>query len=177
MAAQQQQQHPNKLAFVEGVTYIFKSWTALKLAVEQDWGGVESAEKRDWMIQLMVDYFDKNGKKVEVDEIEDILIQIMSDEFQTLLEDDSAYLIAKHLVLIFNQCITGNFTEVVKLREKFQSQNQASASSFVKQGEEDSDVDEDDDEDEEDEDQDMEPRAPKEPEQPDEDGWLTVRHK
>ena len=49
--------HPNKIAFEEGVTYIFKSWTALNLAVEQDWGGVDSAEKRDWMINVVVDYF------------------------------------------------------------------------------------------------------------------------
>lgn len=53
------EEHPNKVAFQEGVTYIFKSWTALRLAVEQDWGGVDSAEKRDWMINLVVDYFGK----------------------------------------------------------------------------------------------------------------------
>lgn len=64
MAEQQQQQHPNKLAFEEGVTYIFKAWTALKLAVEQEWGGVESAEKRDWMIETIVDYFGKRMSTV-----------------------------------------------------------------------------------------------------------------
>jgi pre-rRNA-processing protein TSR2 len=51
--------HPNKLAFEEGATYILKNWTALKLAVEQDWGGVESAEKRDWLIVVVVDHFGK----------------------------------------------------------------------------------------------------------------------
>jgi pre-rRNA-processing protein TSR2 len=52
-------EHPNKVAFEEGVGYVIKSWTALKLAVEQDWGGVESGEKRDWMIGIVVDYFGK----------------------------------------------------------------------------------------------------------------------
>jgi pre-rRNA-processing protein TSR2 len=52
-------EHPNKVAFEEGVGYVLKSWTALKLAVEQDWGGVESGEKRDWMIGIVVDYFGK----------------------------------------------------------------------------------------------------------------------
>lgn len=51
--------HPNKLAFEEGASYILHSWTALKLAVEQDWGGVESAEKREWLIDVIVDHFGK----------------------------------------------------------------------------------------------------------------------
>jgi pre-rRNA-processing protein TSR2 len=51
--------HPNKLAFEEGASYILHNWTALKLAVEQDWGGVESAEKREWLIDVVVDHFGK----------------------------------------------------------------------------------------------------------------------
>jgi pre-rRNA-processing protein TSR2 len=33
-----------------------------------------------------------DAKKVEVDDVEDILIQVMNDEFNTVLEDDSAYM-------------------------------------------------------------------------------------
>lgn len=51
--------HPNKLAFEEGVSLILQNWTALKLAVEQDWGGVESVEKREWFIDVVVDHFEK----------------------------------------------------------------------------------------------------------------------
>lgn len=59
MAASTASQHPNKVAFEEGVSYIFHNWTALKLAVEQDWGGVESDEKREWFIDVIIDHFDK----------------------------------------------------------------------------------------------------------------------
>lgn len=52
-------EHPNKLAFEEGVSYIFHNWTALKLAVEQDWGGVDSAEKREWFIDVIIEHFGK----------------------------------------------------------------------------------------------------------------------
>ena len=60
--------HPNKLAFEEGARYIFNNWTALRLAVEQDWGGVESPEKKEWFIDVVIDYFakrkdNKNGKR------------------------------------------------------------------------------------------------------------------
>lgn len=59
MAAPTSSEHPNKIAFEEGVSYIFHNWTALKLAVEQDWGGVESDEKREWFIDVIIDHFDK----------------------------------------------------------------------------------------------------------------------
>ncbi|KAL1926860.1 hypothetical protein VTP01DRAFT_5506 [Rhizomucor pusillus] len=186
MAEQQQQQHPNKLAFEEGVTYIFKAWTALKLAVEQEWGGIESAEKRDWMIETIVDYFGKHGKKLDVDDVEPILEQIMADEFQTILEDDSAYQVAKHLVELFRQCIQGNFTEVERLRAKYGGQRQQDATtSSMQQPGDDSDEDDDDDDDIEDdddnEDEDMEmdeagPSNSKQEPEIDDDGFQTVRY-
>jgi pre-rRNA-processing protein TSR2 len=49
--------HPNQAAFAEGLGYILKSWTAMKLAVEQEWGGHDSIEKRDWMAETLVEYF------------------------------------------------------------------------------------------------------------------------
>ncbi|KAI9478815.1 MAG: Pre-rRNA-processing protein TSR2-domain-containing protein [Benjaminiella poitrasii] len=175
--------HPNKLAFEEGASYIFHNWTALKLAVEQDWGGVDSAEKREWFIDVIVDYFGKRGKKIDIYDIEDILVQIMNDEFNTTLEDDSAYLVAKHLVNLFNQCIHGDHSEVERLREKHKTQSSfVAVSSSVKQGDDDDSDDDtntdqvDDQQDEaEDEDDQMEEVA----EEPlvDEDGWETVRRK
>lgn len=49
--------HPNQVAFREGVEYLFHSWTALKLAVDGEWGGHDSAAKRDWFVDTIVDYF------------------------------------------------------------------------------------------------------------------------
>ena len=67
----------------------------------------------------------------------------MTDEFQTVLEDDSPYMVAKHLVVLFNQCINGNYSEVERLREKAKTQNSFIASSCVAQGEDSEDEDED----------------------------------
>ncbi|GAA5811208.1 hypothetical protein MFLAVUS_004639 [Mucor flavus] len=174
--------HPNKLAFEEGVSYIFHNWTALKLAVEQDWGGVESAEKREWMIDLIVGHFDKRGSQLDIDEIEDVLAQIMTDEFNATLEDDSPYLVAKHLVLLYAQCVKGDFSEVERLREKAKLQNSFTASSCVKQGDDSDDDDEEDDivddnnqQQPEEKDDDME-EVPEEP-TVDADGWEIVRRK
>ncbi|KAI8978425.1 Pre-rRNA-processing protein TSR2-domain-containing protein [Pilobolus umbonatus] len=169
----------NKAAFAEGARYIFNNWTALRLAVEQDWGGVESGEKKEWFLNVIIDYFGKHGKKLDIDEIEDILNQIMTDEFQTTLEDDSPYMVAKHLILLFNQCINGNYSEVERLREKAKTSNSFVASSCIAQGEDSEDeADIPANElpvDKEDMDEDMDDT----PEEPlvDEDGWEIVRRK
>ncbi|KAL1925565.1 uncharacterized protein VTP21DRAFT_448 [Calcarisporiella thermophila] len=141
------QPHPNKVAFTEGVKLLFRTWTALRLAVENEWGGYDSAEKRDWMVDVVVDYFEKKGKKVEPDELEEILLQIMNDEFTVALEDDSAYQIGKDLVKLYNECITGNHSRVQRLREQTQKtplpaaapQQQADDSSEDEGGNEDED--------------------------------------
>jgi len=47
--------------FIRGVSILFKTkWTALKLAVDMQWGGHDSEDKRDWLINVIVDYFDKS---------------------------------------------------------------------------------------------------------------------
>lgn len=79
---------------------------------------------------------------MDIYEVEDILTQIMNDEFHTTLEDDSPYLVAKHLIDLYSQCVRGNFTEVERLREKAKTQS-AAASSCVKQGDDEDDSDND----------------------------------
>ncbi|CDH48924.1 hypothetical protein RO3G_09801 [Lichtheimia corymbifera JMRC:FSU:9682] len=173
--------HPNKVAFEQGLHYVLRSWTALNLAVEQDWGGVESADKRDWMNQVLVDYFGANGKKLDVDDIEQILAQIMADEFHCVLEDDSPYLVAKHLVEIYHQCIHGNYQEVERLKQKYESRSNAVSSSRAdgsSDDEDDNDVDNDQDDDDNDDDNamDVDRSAPPEPEI-DDDGFETVSYR
>ncbi|GAB5587724.1 rRNA accumulation-related protein [Umbelopsis nana] len=170
--------HPNQAAFTEGLNYVLCSWSALKLAVDQEWGGPDSIEKREWMAETLVDYFGANAKKLDEFDVEDILIQIMSDEFHTDLEDGSAYAVSKHLVTMFNQCIHGDYSEVTKLREKVASRTQQPAGQAADNNE-DSDSDDGDvgDEAEDEDAMDVEePAAPPSPQGPiiDEDGFQLV---
>ncbi|CAG8774648.1 5273_t:CDS:2 [Cetraspora pellucida] len=104
--------------FYQAVTYVFKSWTALKLAVEMQWGGVDSEDKRDWFVDVVVEYFGKHGKGTHAEDIESILQQVMADEFSTLLEDDSAYQVSKDLIKLYAECIEGNYTSIDLLRSR-----------------------------------------------------------
>jgi len=55
--------HPNQVAFRDGVDYLFHSWTALKLAVDGEWGGHDSTAKRDWFVDTVVDYFSESKNR------------------------------------------------------------------------------------------------------------------
>ncbi|CAG8502189.1 873_t:CDS:2 [Paraglomus brasilianum] len=104
--------------FAEGVYKLFKTWTALNLAVENLWGGVDSEDKRDWFVGVVVEYYEKNGQRTDPFDVEQILEQVMSDEFSTILEDDSAYQIAQTLSRMYTECLTNKSTIIDNLRAK-----------------------------------------------------------
>lgn len=97
--------HPNKANFLEGLSIVMKRWTALQLAVEMQWGGHNAAEKAKDFEESLADYFEKGfefyyikiilkiiiieGKKLEPEDIEEILYDVMRDEFGAILEDES----------------------------------------------------------------------------------------
>ncbi|KAI1315519.1 hypothetical protein EDD11_000700 [Mortierella claussenii] len=143
--------HPNQVAFKEGVEYLFHSWTALKLAVDGEWGGHDSVEKRDWFIDTIVDYFSRNGKNVDTFDLEDILIQIMNDEFSIMLEDHSEQHIAKVLEQLFLECTHGKYDLVQTLKQDSQKVSGAlKGSKSQKNGDDDDEDDSSDEEDAED---------------------------
>ena len=54
----------NKQAFVEGVRLLMSSWTVLKLAVDNEFGGTKSREKADWLVDTVIESFDKSQFKL-----------------------------------------------------------------------------------------------------------------
>ncbi|KAL7750362.1 rRNA accumulation- protein [Sorochytrium milnesiophthora] len=134
--------HPNAAAFSEGLRIIFNNWWVLKTAVEYGWGGHDSEAKAEWFISSMVDYFGANGKKVDIFEIEDVVSQVMNQEFQTVFEDDSASDVAKELYELFQTCIRGDYTKLEELRRLYPAATKLKTISL-------SDDDDDDDDDDE----------------------------
>jgi pre-rRNA-processing protein TSR2 len=110
--------HPNKSNFVEGTAIILSTWTALRIAVQNEFGGPDSQAKADWLVQAIVEHFDAEGKGVEVEDLEDILLDVMAREFQVSLEDESEREMANLLFNLYRQCITGNTTLLESLRER-----------------------------------------------------------
>jgi Pre-rRNA-processing protein TSR2 len=78
--------------FSHATALIIHLWSALDIAVRNEWAGPESSNIRDWLGGVVVDMFAFPSKQtVEADDVEEVLLQVVEDEFDLRLEDDSAY--------------------------------------------------------------------------------------
>jgi pre-rRNA-processing protein TSR2 len=101
------------------------TWPDLTLAVQNNWGGPNSAEKREWFAGAISELFPSptSPTSVPVPELEDVesrLLQIMEDEFEVVVDDDSSLDIAKQILGLYNQTLEGEFGGVRKLQEEFE---------------------------------------------------------
>ena len=79
--------------FTHATALIIHSWSALDLAVRNEWAGPESSNIRDWLGGVIVDMFPipPTAKQPDAEDVEQVLSQVMEDEFEVILEDQSAY--------------------------------------------------------------------------------------
>ncbi|KAK6542887.1 hypothetical protein TWF694_006826 [Orbilia ellipsospora] len=139
-----------------GMTILMNTWPALSLAVENEFGGPDSADKRDWMCGAVADLF-TSDPSTDAEDLETFLLQILEDEFQTNLEDDSAFAVSERIVLLRRQCAADDFSGVQALLqfwEKNGGKNKPRVQ-VVREGSEEESDSEDDDEGEEGEDMEM----------------------
>ncbi|AEO64101.1 uncharacterized protein THITE_2109881 [Thermothielavioides terrestris NRRL 8126] len=192
--------------FEQGVALALHLWPALTLAVQNNWGGPDSSDKRDWFAGAIVDLFPdvssltpaqlqqrahatatafssasssrqqqtttattqqrqpaQNGaaasaaEEPDQEDVEAVLLQVMLDEFEVNVEDDSAFEVAEQVVRLRGECLHGRFDGVEELRRRWEARKGGGGAKVVFQkgedqdGETDWDTDDDDDEDEEDE--------------------------
>ena len=131
--------HPNTVLFARGTLARLALWPALRLAVHASWGGPASAEKQRWLAGVLVDQFEPfivapppslpasassrtrpvgsgsgSGSDPPPDDVyvEELLLQIMADEFDVTLEDDSAVAVARDIVKLFETVCAGDETFV-----------------------------------------------------------------
>ncbi|POS72963.1 pre-rRNA processing protein [Diaporthe helianthi] len=201
--------------FEQGVALCLNLWPALTLAVQNNWGGPDSADKRDWFAGEVADQFppltnptaaaaaatngsgttttptsqQTQGDKEEPDAeyLEELILQVMLDEFEVNVDDDTAFDVATEILRLRGQCARGQFDEVDRLLERWQARKGDKV--HFKHGEDqDAETDwEDDDEDDGDSDDDMDeapalvesaaPKKEKAPPEVDDDGFTKVTRK
>ncbi|TBU27746.1 Pre-rRNA-processing protein TSR2-domain-containing protein [Dichomitus squalens] len=165
--------------FARGVIARLAYWPALRIAVDQGWGGPESAEKRTWLASVLVDDFEEQIPKPDLDYVEDRLLQVMADEFDTNLEDGSAEAVAKDVIRLWEEVSVGK-TDLLKGFEERADKLKGKKVDVEEAAGDNSDwEDMSDEEDEEDEVPQLSerPRPPKEEPEVDEDGFTTVKGK
>jgi len=98
-------------AFKEGVESVFRQWTALELAIANQWGGVNSIQKAEILLQKTLSLF-CGKERIYKDDVEIMLEEYMELELQTICEDNSPQELSLLLVDMWRQCEGGDFTLV-----------------------------------------------------------------
>ncbi|KGO76165.1 Pre-rRNA-processing protein TSR2 [Penicillium italicum] len=162
------------------ITLTINNWPALSLAVQSNWGGPNSSEKRDWLCGAISDML-ADRPETDAADLEEVLVQVMSDEFDVAVDDESAADIADLIMELKAQTDRGEFGTIQQMLEKFQkkSQNRSAAAQFQKVETADEDQETDAESDDDDVDMGDAPnlvRAPRERAEPeiDDDGFTKV---
>ena len=93
---------------------MFDRWTAIQLAVVNAWGGAESERKVNEAEEEIAAWFASRKRKDEL-ELEDLLIEILGDDFNVSCEDGSPREVAKALWAMHEQCAEGTYDFVAQI--------------------------------------------------------------
>ncbi|KDQ65166.1 hypothetical protein JAAARDRAFT_28807 [Jaapia argillacea MUCL 33604] len=172
--------------FARGILARLSTWPALRLAIAESWGGPQSSQKRSWLASVILDAFEDDSQPTpDAIYVEEMLLQVMEDEFDCVLEDGSAEGVAKDIVKVWDQLGFGGGEEMVKKLEG-EAEKTKGKKIEVEEGVASDDEDWEDDESGEDEDEvpmlidDGKPvatRPPKAEPEIDEDGFTMVKRK
>ncbi|QRW01654.1 Pre-rRNA-processing protein TSR2 [Ceratobasidium sp. AG-Ba] len=176
--------------FARGILALLDSWDVLKLAISEGWGGPQSYEKRTWLASVIVDEFDTSSSPPhdstparipDLDDITDLILQALSDEFDVDVEDGSVERVADSIIKLW----TAEPAVAAQMVSEFEATARKNAKATVQAVREDGNGDSDWDS--ESEDEDGVPRlverevqsVPKEKQEPvvDDDGFTLVQGK
>ncbi|KAK7412915.1 hypothetical protein VNO78_04674 [Psophocarpus tetragonolobus] len=102
--------------FCEGINLLLFRWSALRTAVENEWGGRESHVKADQLASDIVSWFTQSKEPLYIDDLEDILDQGMLS-LNVEVEDGSIEEVAEKLMVMHEEFLEGNFNSFENLRK------------------------------------------------------------
>jgi pre-rRNA-processing protein TSR2 len=110
-----------QLHFARAVLARLAVWPVLRVAIESSWGGPESKQKRSWMAGEVIDAFENaSSPSSEPDEtyIEEMLLQMIADEFDCMVEDLSGEEVAADIIKLWKDTKTGAIGSSMMLWEE-----------------------------------------------------------
>ena len=141
----QSQPTPSSVLFARGVIARLSVWSILRIAVQEGWGGPGAAAKRTWIASEIVDAFETQNPIPDDQYIEELLLQILSDEFHTELEDGSAESVGVDIVRLWEETRLGKQELVNTFEELAERMKGKKVEAHVGEEEEDEWSDDDDD--------------------------------
>ncbi|GIZ38479.1 hypothetical protein CKM354_000189600 [Cercospora kikuchii] len=172
-------------AFDNSIWYLLSLWQPLHIAVQNAWGGPDSADKRDWFAGAVSDLL-TTRPETDQEDLELFLLQIMGDEFECNVEDESEVVVAGDILKVRSRMMeTRSLQAALEVEQRWKNRGNMKTDKVVVQ-----EVNQDADEEEFegfDDDEDMEeapalvsaPKVPKEKPIPevDDDGFTKVSGK
>lgn len=106
--------------FEYSVKLALSRWTALRFAVEGEWGGGDMRRKYEILLEEILHVF-KYNKAVYPDDMVLNISEYVESEFGLLCEDGSVEELSELLVVLADECKKGNYERVKMLHEQVQS--------------------------------------------------------
>lgn len=130
--------HPNQealqTAFDHTIWYLITSWPPMALAVSERWAGDLTSDKRDWLAGTISTLFAERADTDAID-VEDVLLQVMADEFDLEVQDESEVVVAREIVRARNEIlIEGSLEAAERVRSEFEARK-GNKLSFRNEGE------------------------------------------
>ena len=101
-------------------------WNNLTYAIQNAWGGSPQIcdDKRDWLAGAISDLITPDPETLRSDvtnkeDLEDVLVQVMLDEFEVVVDDGSCKEVAEAIWQGRDKIIQGDFGEVQELKKRW----------------------------------------------------------
>ncbi|OCK75316.1 pre-rRNA-processing protein TSR2 [Lepidopterella palustris CBS 459.81] len=140
-----------------GIWHTLFNWPILTVAIQNQWGGPDSEDKRDWLAGAISEIF-QNQPETDALDLEIVLLQALEDEFGIRLEDETEVAVARDIMNLHQETSEGHFATVDALHARWmetKGKDVQTGSVHVEERNQDVDCDSVDEESDEDEDVDM----------------------
>lgn len=141
---------PLQSALDAGIWYHLNLWPALQAAVSNQWGGPDSADKRDWLAGAVSELLatfpapamtaddpvkakeERAEQQTQQEDLEVLLLQVMQDEFECQVEDESEVDAAAGIMTLRRRVwLEGSDAAVKEVEARWKSRERSSWNSGV----------------------------------------------
>lgn len=127
-------------AFDNSIWYLLSLWHPLHVAVTNAWGGPTSEDKRDWFAGHVSEHMSTLSSdpallsSTDVEDLECILLQIMQDEFDCNVEDESETIVARDIFVVRKRMLEERSLDAARgVEERWKNRGMMKGSVAVKE--------------------------------------------
>ncbi|KAL8193020.1 hypothetical protein R6Q57_027468 [Mikania cordata] len=106
----------------EGIDLLLGKWTALQMAIHNEWGGRDTRQKAQQLTVDIHQWLIRPSEALYIDELENLLDDFMLS-LNTEIDDGSIEEIANELMIMHKECLEGKFALIEQLRQSIPTSN------------------------------------------------------